>query len=40
MLRSLGFKAIVIHGQMSQSKRLSALNNFKVLFFSELVSGE
>lgn len=29
MLRSLGFKATVIHGQMSQSKRLAALNSFK-----------
>ncbi|EKX36049.1 hypothetical protein GUITHDRAFT_165849 [Guillardia theta CCMP2712] len=30
ILRSLGFKALVIHGQMSQNKRLAALNNFKV----------
>ena len=30
LLRSLGFKALVIHGQMSQSKRQAALNNFKV----------
>jgi len=29
ILRSLGFKALVIHGQMSQNKRLAALNNFK-----------
>ena len=30
MLRNLGFGAIPIHGQMSQPKRLAALNKFKV----------
>lgn len=29
MLRSLGFPAIPLHGQMAQSKRLGALNKFK-----------
>ncbi len=29
MLRNLGFGAIPIHGQMSQPKRLAALNKFK-----------
>lgn len=29
MLRNLGFDAIPIHGQMSQPKRLGALNKFK-----------
>ncbi|TVU51174.1 hypothetical protein EJB05_02583 [Eragrostis curvula] len=29
VLRNLGFKAICIHGQMSQDKRLGALNRFK-----------
>ena len=29
-LRNLGFGAIPIHGQMSQPKRLGALNKFKV----------
>ncbi len=29
MLRNLGFGAIPIHGQMSQPKRLGALNKFK-----------
>ena len=30
MLRNLGFGAICLHGQMSQSKRLGSLNKFKV----------
>ena len=30
-LRNLGFGAIPIHGQMSQPKRLGALNKFKVI---------
>lgn len=30
MLRALGFGAVPIHGQMSQPKRLGALNKFKV----------
>ena len=30
MLRNLGFGAVPIHGQMSQPKRLGALNKFKV----------
>lgn len=30
MLRNLGFGAVPIHGQMSQSKRLAAMNKFKV----------
>lgn len=30
MLRNLGFGAVPIHGQMSQPKRLAALNKFKV----------
>jgi ATP-dependent RNA helicase DDX47/RRP3 len=29
MLRNLGFGAVPIHGQMSQPKRLGALNKFK-----------
>ena len=29
MLRNLGFKAVCLHGQMSQEKRLGALNKFK-----------
>ena len=29
MLRNLGFDALPIHGQMSQPKRLGALNKFK-----------
>ena len=29
MLRNLGFGAICLHGQMSQSKRLGSLNKFK-----------
>lgn len=38
-LRNLGFGAIPIHGQMSQPKRLGALNKFKVccLFRSDQV---
>ena len=30
MLRSLGFPAIPLHGQLSQAKRLASLNRFKV----------
>jgi superfamily II DNA/RNA helicase len=30
MLRNLGMGAVPIHGQMSQPKRLAALNKFKV----------
>ena len=30
MLRNLGFGGVPIHGQMSQPKRLGALNKFKV----------
>lgn len=29
LLRNLGFKAVCLHGQMSQPKRLGALNKFK-----------
>ena len=29
MLRGLGFQAVCLHGQMSQPKRLGALNKFK-----------
>ena len=29
MLRNLGFKAVCLHGQMTQMKRLGALNKFK-----------
>ena len=29
MLRNLGFKAVCLHGQMPQPKRLSALSKFK-----------
>ena len=29
MLRNLGFGAVPLHGQMSQSQRLASLNNFK-----------
>ncbi|KAJ1476621.1 P-loop containing nucleoside triphosphate hydrolase protein, partial [Baffinella frigidus] len=40
MLRSLGFKALAIHGQMSQSKRLAALNNFKAGTHSILLATD
>lgn len=48
MLRNLGFGAICLHGQMSQVKRLGALNKFKsgtspfssVRYCSQLVSRE
>ena len=29
MLRNLGFKAVCLHGQMTQEKRLGALNKFR-----------
>lgn len=29
MLRSLGFSAVPLHGQLTQSQRLGALNRFK-----------
>jgi len=29
LLRNLGFEAVCLHGQLSQSKRLGALNKFK-----------
>lgn len=29
MLRNLGFHAVCLHGQMSQTKRLSSFNKFK-----------
>ncbi len=29
MLRNLGFRAVCLHGQLSQAKRLGALNKFK-----------
>ena len=29
LLRALGIQAVPLHGQMSQNKRLSALNKFK-----------
>ena len=29
LLRNLGFKAVCLHGQMTQPKRLGALNKFK-----------
>ena len=32
MLRGLGFDAVPLNGQMSQAKRLGALNKFKVIF--------
>ena len=40
MLRSLGFRALAIHGQMSQSKRLAALNNFKAGTHTILVATD
>jgi len=29
MLRNLGFQAVCLHGQLSQAKRIGALNKFK-----------
>ncbi|XP_030380514.1 probable ATP-dependent RNA helicase DDX47 [Scaptodrosophila lebanonensis] len=40
MLRSLGFAAIPLHGQMSQNKRLAALNKFKSKNRSILISTD
>ncbi len=39
MLRNLGFGAIPIHGQMSQPKRLGALNKFKVRYMCGAVGS-
>uniref|UniRef100_A0A8C4X8T2 Probable ATP-dependent RNA helicase DDX47 n=2 Tax=Erpetoichthys calabaricus TaxID=27687 RepID=A0A8C4X8T2_ERPCA len=40
MLRSLGFTAIPLHGQMSQNKRLGALNKFKAKTRSILLATD
>lgn len=40
MLRSLGFAAVPLHGQMSQNKRLAALNKFKSKDRSLLISTD
>nr|API61864.1 ATP-dependent RNA helicase [Locusta migratoria]QOS47372.1 DEAD-box DDX47 [Locusta migratoria] len=40
MLRSLGFTAVPLHGQMSQNKRLGALNKFKAKNRSILISTD
>lgn len=40
MLRNLGFTAIPLHGQMSQNKRLGALNKFKAKDRSILIATD
>ncbi|CAG5127809.1 unnamed protein product [Candidula unifasciata] len=40
MLRNLGFKAIPLHGQMSQEKRLGSLNKFKSKDSSILIATD
>lgn len=40
MLRALGLAAIPLHGQMSQNKRLAALNKFKAKNRSILISTD
>ena len=40
LLRNLGFKAIPLHGQMSQTKRLGALNKFKSKSRSILIATD
>lgn len=40
MLRNLGFTAIPLHGQMSQSKRLGSLNKFKSKARSVLIATD
>lgn len=40
MLRSLGFTAVPLHGQMSQNKRLGALTKFKAKNRSILISTD
>ncbi len=40
MLRNLGFQAVVIHGQMSQVKRMGALNKFKAKKKNILIATE
>merc|ERR550519_1487908 len=40
ILRSLGFTAIPLHGQMSQNKRLSSLNKFKAKSRSILIATD
>lgn len=40
MLRNLGFGGVPIHGQMSQPKRLGALNKFKSGERNILVRGQ
>lgn len=40
LLRSLGLAAIPLHGQMSQNKRLAALNKFKAKNRSILISTD
>ncbi|BFZ17862.1 hypothetical protein BsWGS_20901 [Bradybaena similaris] len=40
MLRNLGFKAIPLHGQMSQEKRLGSLNKFKSKESSILIATD
>lgn len=40
LLRSLGLAAVPLHGQMSQNKRLAALNKFKAKSRSILISTD
>lgn len=40
MLRALGMQAVPLHGQMSQNKRLAALNKFKAKARSILISTD
>ena len=40
MLRALGLQAVPLHGQMSQNKRMAALNKFKAKARSILISTD
>lgn len=40
LLRNLGLSAVPLHGQMSQNKRLAALNKFKAKNRSILISTD
>ena len=40
MLRNLGFSAVPLHGQMTQPKRLGALNKFKAGTHTILIATE
>ena len=40
LLRNLGFEAVCLHGQLSQAKRLGALNKFKAGQRSILVATD